>query len=69
MSVWDDGENTVDQLHGLVMLLRDVANSGVEWEAKGYVTVQIDHETWRQVRAFAAPDKAGYPSAPTIGET
>jgi hypothetical protein len=35
--------------------LRDVASSGVEFadERINYVTVQIDAETWRQVRALS----------------
>lgn len=35
-------------------LVHEVANAGVEWDgAQGYVTVQIDRDTWREVRQVA----------------
>lgn len=34
--------------------LQEVANCGVEQTTRDYVTVQIDHGTWTEVRTFAA---------------
>lgn len=46
-----------EQLRELIGLLRDVADSGVEFEVVGvrYVTVQIDRETWDQLKAYRSP--------------
>ena len=35
----------------LVVLLREVRQSGVEHDAPGYVTVQIDRQTWADLAA------------------
>lgn len=44
-----------EQLRELVLLLRDVADSGVSNEDSGfnYVEVQIDVPTWRRVQQYA----------------
>lgn len=34
-------------------LVHEVARAGIEWSGARYVTVQIDHDTWREVRETA----------------
>lgn len=45
----------VERLTGL---LREVAGSGVEFEASGYFTVQIDTDTWNELQALRPKEGA-----------
>lgn len=40
-----------------VELLQDVANSGVEYVAVGYVTVQIDEGTWKEIQDWLRAER------------